>query len=179
MTLLDAPKYDEARARRRMIVGWSIFAGLVALFIAWWFAAGRPIDWPWYWNDHLFGRAAVNRFMTDLEHNDLPKAYGVWMHDSNWQQHPQKYKNYPFSGPPGSTSFENDWSPSSPDAEYHGIHSFRIAAARMYGNVLLVAILVNGAKQNALDLTWDPHTKQLSFAPPGVRLSTVPWAVVP
>lgn len=173
MTLLDAPKYDERRARRRQIILWSSFAGLVALFIAWWFLAGRPIDWPWHWNDHLFGRSAVNRFMTDLEHNDLKAAYGVWIHDKNWEQHPQQHGVYPFS------RFEDDWSPTSPDAEYHGIHIHRIAASRMYGNVLLVAILVNGAKQNALDLTWDPRNGQLSFAPPGVRLSTVPWAVVP
>ncbi len=180
MTLMDAPKYDEARARHRVIVGWSIAGGLVALIIAWWLAAGRPIDWPWNWDNHLFGRAAVSRFMKNVEKNDLQAAYGVWMHDPNWQQHPQQHSAYPFSGPAGSTSFESDWNPASPDAEDHGgIHSFRIAAARMYGNVLLVAILVNGAKQNALDLTWDPRTKQLSFAPPGVRLSTVPWAVVP
>ena len=36
-----------------------------------------------------------------------------------------------------------------------------------------------GAQKDALDLTWDPRTKQLSWAPPGVRLSSVPWAVVP
>lgn len=173
MTLLDAPTFDEARARRHRIVVYSTIGGLVALFIIWWFVAGRPIDWPWNWDNHLFGRAAVNRFMTDIEQNDLQKAYGVWMHDPTWQQHPQRHSTYSFS------RFQEDWSPTSPDAEYHGIHSFRIAAARMYGNVLLVAILVNGAKQNALDLTWDPKTKTLSFAPPGVRLSTVPWAVVP
>ncbi len=173
MTLLDAPSFDEARARRRRVVVYSAVGGLVVLFILWWLVAGRPIDWPWNWDNHLFGRAAVNRFMTDLEKNDLQKAYGVWMHDPNWQQHAQRYTAYPFS------RFQDDWSATSPDAEYHSIHSFRIAAARMYGNVLLVAILVNGARQNALDLTWDPRTRTLSFAPPGVRLSTVPWAVVP
>ena len=174
MTLLDAPKYDEARARRRKIAAWSISSGVVVLFIVWWLVAGRPFDWPWHWNDHLFGRLAVNRFMTDLEHNDLQGAYGVWIHDKNWDQHPQQHGSYPFA------RFQEDWSPASPDAEYHGgIHSFRIAAARMYGNVLLVAILINGANHNALDLAWDPRTGQISFAPPGVRLSTVPWAVVP
>jgi hypothetical protein len=174
MTLLDAPKYDEARARRNRMIGWSIFAALVVLFFAWWFVAGRPVDWPWNWNNHLFGRAAVNRFMNDIQKNDLPSAYGVWKHDKNWQQHPQQYKAYPFS------RFQDDWSSTSPDAEIPGgIHSYRIAAARMYGNVLLVAILVNGASQNALDLTWDPRTGQLSFAPPGVRLSTTPFKVVP
>ncbi len=179
MTLLDAPAFDEARARRRKIIGWSTLCGLVALFILWWFLAGRPFDWPWYWNNHLFGRATVNRFMTDVEKNDLQTAYGVWVHDKHWQEHPQQY-SYPFSGPQGSTSFQADWSPSSPDAEYRGgIHSFRIAAARMYGNVLLLAVLVNGATHNALDLTYDPRTGQLSYAPPGVRLSTVPFSVVP
>lgn len=180
MTLMDAPKYDEARARRHLILGWSIAGGLVALFIAWWFVAGRPLDWPWHWNDHLFGRHAVTRFMDDLEHNDLKAAYGVWINDKNWEQHPQQHRGYPFSAAPGVTSFESDWNPTSPDAEDKGgIHSFRIAASRMYGNVLLMAILVNGAKENALDLTWDPRTGQLSYAPPGVRLSTVPFAVVP
>jgi len=179
MTLLDAPKFDEARARRNLIVLWSSVAGVVVLFIVWWLLAGRPIDWPWNWNNHLFGRAAVRHFMNDLEKNDLQAAYGVWIHDPNWQQHPQQHRTYPFSGPAGSTSFEADWSPTSPDSDYHGIHSYRIAASRMYGNVLLVAILVNGAQQNALDLTWDPRTKQLSYAPPGVRLSTVPFQVVP
>lgn len=173
MTLLDAPAFDEARARRRRIIGWSTLGALVALFIAWWFVAGRPIDWPWHWNDHLFGRAAVNRFMTDIEHNDLKGAYGVWIHDKNWEQHPQQHAVYPFA------RFEDDWSPTSPNAEYHGIHTYRIAAARMYGNVLLVAILINGAQENALDLTWDPRTGQLSFAPPGVRLSTTPFALKP
>ena len=173
MTLLDAPIFDEARARRRRIAGYSTAAGVVLLFILWWLLAGRPIDWPWRWNNHLFGRMAVNAFMTDIEKNDLQSAYGVWIHDKTWQQHPQTHGAYPF------VRFQDDWSPTSPDAEYHGIKSYHIAAARMYGNVLLVAILVNGAQQNALDLTWDPHTRQLSFAPPGVRLSTVPWAVVP
>ena len=173
MTLLDAPKFDEAKEKRRRVVGYSIAGGVFVLFVLWWFLAGRPVDWPWRWNDHLFGRMAVNAFMKDLEKNDLPAAYGVWIHDKDWQQHPQQNGAYTFA------RFQDDWSPTSPDAEYHGITSYQIAAARIYGNVLLVAILVNGAKQNALDLTWDPHSKQLSFAPPGVRLSTVPWAVVP
>jgi hypothetical protein len=173
MTLLDAPAFDEARAKRNRIIAWSSTAAIVLLFILWWLLAGRPIDWPWNWNNHLFGRMAVNHFMDDLEKGDLKAAYGVWIHDPNWQQHPNQRGAYPF------TRFDADWNPSSPDAEYHQYRSHHIAASRMYGNVLLVAILMNGAKQNALDLTWDPRTRQLSFAPPGVRLSTVPWAVVP
>ena len=174
MTLLDAPAFDEARARRNRIIAWSSATAIVILIILWWLLAGRPIDWPWNWNNHLFGRMAINHFMDDLEKGDLQTAYGVWIHDPNWQQHPNQHGAYPFP------RFQDDWNPSSPNAEYPGgIHSHRIAAVRMYGNVLLAAILINGAKKDALDLTWDPRTRQLSFAPPGVRLSTVPFANVP
>ena len=174
MTLLDAPKFDEARDRRKRIAIWSSAGGVVLLLILYWLISGRPVDWPWFWQTHLFGRMAMNSFVTDMEKNDLQAAYGVWIHDKNWQQHPQQHGSYPFD------RFKEDWDPNSPDAEYHGgIHSHRIAADRRYGNVLLAAILMNGAQQDALDLTWDPRTRELSFAPPGVRLSTVPWAVVP
>jgi hypothetical protein len=40
----------------------------------------------------------------------------------------------------------------------------------MYGNVLLVAILINGRKSNALDLDYEPKTHTLTFSPPGVEL---------
>lgn len=174
MTLLDAPKFDEKRERRNQITGWSIAGGVVLLLVVYWLFAGRPVDWPWKWQTHLFGRWAITAFMDDMQKNDLEAAYGVWIHDKNWKQHPKQHGAYIFD------RFKEDWDPNSPDAEVHGgIHSYRIAAARRYGNVLLAAILINGAQQNALDLTWDPRTRELSFAPPGVKLSTVPWAVVP
>jgi len=175
MTLLDAPTFDEKRAKRRRITGYSTAAGLVLLFILYWLLAGRPVDWPWRWHNHMFGRMAINAFMKDLEKNDLPAAYGVWIKDKDWQQHPQQHGSFTFE------RFKNAWDPASPDAEYTGgsIHAHHIAASRIYGNVLLVAILVNGAQKDALDLTWDPHTRQLNFAPPGVKLSTVPWGMVP
>jgi len=40
----------------------------------------------------------------------------------------------------------------------------------MYGNVLLMAVLVNGRKSKALDIDWDPKTHQLNFSPPDVEL---------
>jgi len=164
MTLLDAPVFDEARDRRRrtMLTGAAVLLGI--LFVVWWFIAGRPVDWPWNWDAHLFGRATVNRFLDDLEKNDLNAAYGVWMNDKDWQQHPQKYHVYPFS------RFEQDWGNSSPDNEYAPIRSHKIAAARVYGNVLLVAVLMNGRKSDALNLDYDPKTKTLNFSPPGVAL---------
>jgi hypothetical protein len=164
MTLLDAPKFDAVRDRRRTLILQCTVGIILLLFVGWWLMASRPVDWPWYWNRYLFGRSAVNHFLSAIEADDLPRAYGIWVNDKNWQQHSAQYSVYPYS------RFQGDWSPTSPDNEYGAIHSHNIAAARRYGNNLLVAILMNGRKSDALDLTYDLKTGQLSFAPPGVSL---------
>ena len=66
------------------------------LLVVWWLVAGRPVDWPWNWNHYLFGRIKVNKFLSAVEANDLAKAYGIWIHDKNWQQHPAQHGVYPF-----------------------------------------------------------------------------------
>jgi hypothetical protein len=164
MTLLDAPKFDEVRDRRNRLMLSVSATAVGVLIIVWWLAAGRPVDWPWNWNAHLFGRHAVNHFLGQVEKNDLAGAYGTWVHDKDWQQHPQQHSVYPFA------RFQQDWSPQSPDNEYGAIQSHKIAAARLYGNVLLVAILINGRKSDALNLTYDPKTRTLDYSPPGVQL---------
>jgi hypothetical protein len=164
MTLLDAPAFDEVRDRRRRLI-LSIGGGLLlVLFVAWWLVAGRPVDWPWNWNSYMQGRSTVNAFLAAVEKNDLSAAYGIWMHDKNWQQHENKDGPYPFS------RFQEDWSSTSPDNEYGVIQSHQIALAGRYGNGLLVAALINGRKSKALNLEYDPKTRTLSFAPPGVEL---------
>ncbi len=164
MTLLDAPAFNEARYRRNRTFLYGGIALLVALFIASWFVAGRPVDWPWNWWTHFAGRMTINHFLDAVEQNDLQKAYGIWTHDSDWQQHPDKNKIYPFA------RFQQDWSPTSSQNEYGVIKSHKIVAARIYGNVLLAAILFNGRKSGAQDLTYDPKTHTLNFAPPGEEL---------
>jgi hypothetical protein len=164
MTLLDAPKYDEAREKRNQLILFGSGGLLLVLFVGWWLVAGRPVDWPWNWNNHFMGRSTVNNFLAAVEKNDLPKAYGVWTHDKDWQQHPAQHGAYPFA------RFQGDWSSSSPDNEFGNIQTHKIVAARMYGNVLLVATLINGRKSGALNLDYDPKTHQLNFSPPGVEL---------
>ncbi len=164
MTLLDAPVFDEVRDRRRRVILAGSAGLLVVLFVSWWLVAGMPVDFPWNWNNHLFGRSAVDNFLTAVEKNDLPKAYGIWTHDVNWQQHPAQNATYPFS------RFQQDWSSTSPDNEYGAIQTHKIVAARMYGNVLLVAVLINGRKSGALNLDYDPKSHTLNFSPPGVEI---------
>jgi hypothetical protein len=164
MTLLDAPVFDEARDRRRHLILYSAAGLVLAVIVGWWLLAGMPADWPWNWNNHLFGRAAVNGFLTAVEKNDLPAAYGIWIHDKNWQQHPALSGAYTFE------RFQQDWSPTSSENEYGAIQSHKIAAERMYGNVLMVAVLFNGRKSKALNLDYDPKTHTLNYSPPGVEL---------
>ncbi len=164
MTLLDAPQFDAARAKRNALI-LQIGAGAIfVLLVAWWLVASRPVDWPWNWNHYLFGRITVNKFLTAVEANDLGTAYGIWTNDKNWQQHPQQHSAYPFD------RFQGDWSATSPDNEYGPIKSHKIALAGRYGNGVLVAILINGRQSDALDLAYDPKSGQLSFSPPGVNL---------
>jgi hypothetical protein len=40
----------------------------------------------------------------------------------------------------------------------------------MYGNVLLMAVLINGRKSKALNIDYDPKAKTLNFSPPDVEL---------
>ena len=164
MTLLDAPVFDEARERRRRTALYSAGGLLLVLFVGWWLVAGRPVDWPWFWVEHMQGRTTVNGFLTAVEKNDLPKAYGIWIHDKNWQQHPVTGGAYPF------TRFQNDWSTTSPDNEYGVIQNHKIVAQRRYGNVLMTASMINGRKSKALNLDYDPKSHTLTFSPEGVEL---------
>ncbi len=165
MTLLDAPVYNEAKARRNQTILWSSVAAVFVLLVAGWFASGRPVDWPWNWPNHLLGRMAANHFLEAVERNDLETAYGIWTHDKDWKQHLPQHAVYPFS------RFGEDWGRTSPANEYGVISSHEIKAARMYGNTLLMAILINGRKSKALSLEYDPHDHTLSFAPPDVEIN--------
>ena len=159
MTLLDAPAFDAARARRNQTILWGGLGLLVVLFIGSWLVAGMPVDWPWRWWTHFQARSTANRFLDAVEQNDMQKAYGIWLHDLNWQQHPDKTGAYPFD------RFQQDWSPTSSANEYGVIKTHKVVAARMSGNVLLMGIRINGLKSKALFINYDPQTKALGFSP--------------
>lgn len=159
MTLLDAPKYDAAGARRRQQILWGVVGTLVLAVVVFWLVSGRPVDWPWNWYTHLRGRSTINTFLSDVEKNDLAAAYGVWLHDPEWQKRPQEGGAYDFN------RFQQDWSPNSNENEYGAVHSHEILAARMSGNVLLVGIRINDLRSKNLFLNYDPKTKHLGFSP--------------
>jgi len=84
---------------------------------------------------------AVNNFLGAVEQNDCRRPMESGCTTRHWQAAPgAATASYPFS------RFQQDWSRTSPDNEYGIIQSHKIAAARVYGNVLLVAVLINGRK---------------------------------
>ncbi len=128
MTLLDAPSFNAAGARKRrnIIIGLLILLAVVGIF-TWLFW-----NWP--------AEHRVNRFFTALEHQQFEKAYGIWNNDPDWQQHADKYKTsgYPYN------KFLDDW---SLNGEYGKITSYKILyATSSLGNSTLMAISVNGRK---------------------------------
>lgn len=117
------------------------------------------------------GKMAVNAFYDALQRDDLPAAYAIWTNDKDWRQHPQQHANYPFS------RFEKDWDPMSPDNDYGAIHSHRIAATRIIGNVLQTGTFVNGRKTKAINLDYDPREHTLEFSPPDVQFLEGPGGI--
>ena len=79
MTLLDAPVYDQTRTkkRRNLLISASCFCGVVAIvvFLCW----------------NLPAEHKANEFFAAVEAQDLPKAFGIWNNDADWQQHTQRY----------------------------------------------------------------------------------------
>ncbi|HTX75815.1 MAG TPA: hypothetical protein VMD29_06380 [Terracidiphilus sp.] len=97
MTLLDAPRFDEVADRRKRLIVWSSVAAFTLAVILIWISAGFPVDWPWNWLTHMRGRATINAFLKDVEHNDLNAAYIVWTHDKDWQQQLAQFQAHPFA----------------------------------------------------------------------------------
>jgi hypothetical protein len=93
MSLFDAKEFDpekDSRKRKRIILIVSVLV-IVAAFV-WLFR-----NWP---EEHMVGK-----FFAALEKQDYKTAYGIWMHDPNWPQHPGEHSNYPYN------EFYRDWGP--------------------------------------------------------------------
>ena len=159
VTLLDAPRYDAAKARKRARIALGSLAALCVLFVATWLAIGHPIEAPWNWYSYWRGQRVVDHFLHTVEANHLAEAYGIWNNDPDWQQHASRYTVYTFA------RFQRDWGPDSMDNEYGTISSHRIVVAKIWGSAVIVGSLMNGRKSHALFLAWDRRSHTLSFSP--------------
>ena len=157
MTLLDAPKFDEARDRRNRMIFFG--SGVCCWFCSWpggWWRAGLSTGPGTGMPTSLAGwRSTISSARWNRTTCPRPMASGCTTRIGSSTR--RSTGAYPFA------RFQQDWSRTSPDNEYGVIQSHKIAAARVYGNVLLVAVLINGRKSGALNLTYDPKTHTLDY----------------
>jgi len=140
MTLLDAKEDDPREARkhkRRIIVALGLFVFVLGIgglgFLlghGWWFRY-----WP---EEHV-----VAKFFNALQKQDYKTAYGIWMQDRQWQQHPERYQRYLFG------DFYRDWGPGG---EWGLVKTQRVLGASTCpggGSGIVVDVVVNDRAQHA------------------------------
>ena len=169
MSLMDAPAYDPTVDNRRRNVLFGISGALALLAIL--AVAGFVLGHGWLWTN-LGYEHRVNNFFDALEAKDYAKAYGIYNADPDWQQHPQKYSDYPLP------RFTDDWTADSPDnapITSHHVDISRTDGSGAFGTGVIVAVRVNledggGHKVfmyvNKADktMTW-PAPHQLGYNP--------------
>ena len=134
MTLLNAPEYNEGReARKRNLL---IGSGVLALVLVVITLAGYILGHGWFFLN-LPVEHTVNVFLNDLQDKEYAKAYGVWMNDPKWQDHPQKY-DYTLKRFTEDWTTESDWGP---------IRTHHVDISKRTGTGIIVAVTVNDSKK--------------------------------
>ncbi|MFZ0731296.1 MAG: hypothetical protein WAM79_03115 [Candidatus Sulfotelmatobacter sp.] len=146
MTLLDAKEYDPQKGRKRTKrILTVVVLSLIAIGIVWWFRY-----WP---EEHIVGN-----FFADLQKQNYQTAYGVWMHDPNWEQHPQAHAKYAFN------DFYRDWGPGG---EWGLIKTYKVYGASTCpgpSSGVVVDVIVNDRTEHAQ--VWvEKSDKTLSYPP--------------
>jgi hypothetical protein len=157
MTLLDAPKYDPAHDRkiRNLLIAAGVSIVLIAVIGVGGFFAGHG----WFF-DNLGIEHRVSTFLKAVQSNDLDRAYGIWLNDPEWKQHPQN-PNYDFK------RFSADWGPQSEDGP---LRTYKVEISKRTGTGCIIQTQIND-KPKRLFLWYQISTQKLSFSP--LELSTL------
>jgi hypothetical protein len=152
MTLLNAPEFDEKKEtrKRNLQIGSLIFVVVVALLAV----AGFLLGHGWLFMN-LPAEHKVNTFLSALQAQDYPKAYGIFYSDPNWQQHPDKYKDYSLQRFTEDFTTESDW--KGP------VTAFHVGCSKRGNTGTAVAATINGGTNLTLEYQGSDGT--LSFFP--------------
>jgi hypothetical protein len=155
MTLFQAQPYDPRPARRKRDLILALIVLVIVIGLVWW----QFRFWP---EEHR-----VDRFFDALQQQNFEPAYGIWMHDPDWKQHPDKYSQYPYN------DFIKDWGPSgewgiikshhvdgtkSPPASYGGSPFAPVSG-------VVVQVTVNDRVADKAHIWVQKDDKTLSFSP--------------
>jgi hypothetical protein len=157
MTLLDAPKYDPVHDRR--VRNLLITVGVSIVLIAVIGVGGYLLGHGWFF-DNLGIEHRASTFLSAVQDNDLEKAFGIWLNDPHWKQHPQN-PNYDFK------RFSSDWGPQSEEGQ---LKSYKVEISKRTGSGCIIQVRINDAPKKVF-LWYEIKTKKLSFSP--LELSTL------
>jgi len=151
MPLMDAPPYDEKKEERKkhLLIG-ALVAAVLLIVIA---LSGFFMGHGWFFMN-VPAEYRVSRFLNTVEAGDFQKAYGIWMNDDNWQQHPQQY-DYTFD------RFKEDWSTKS---DYGIVHSHSVKMSHRDGNSIIIGVQINGSP-DLFFLLYETKHGTLSYSP--------------
>ncbi len=128
-TLLEAQEYDpRPERRRRTLLIVIIVIALCAVVGVW-----RGPEWAARWH----ARGVVSDFFDALQHKDFERAYGLWMGDATWKQHPEKHAQYGFN------QFYNDWGPGGDWGVINNVHVDGTAIPAGSEKTIVVQVTVN------------------------------------
>jgi len=139
MTLLNAPAYNERKEKLQKYLLLGSFITIVVLVLL--TLAGYLLGHGWLFSN-LPAEHRVDTFYTALEAKDYNKAFGIYNNDPNWQQHPEKFKDYPIN------RFTTDWTTESPAGGpilTHHIDISRTDGSGNFGAGIIVAATVTTA----------------------------------
>ena len=151
MSLLNAPEFDERKEKQKqnLLAGGAISIALLVVLTL----AGFFMGHGWlFMNLPVEHRVSV--FLSTVQSGDYAKAYGLWMNDPAWQQHPQKY-DYTLQRFTEDFSTESDW--KGP------VTSYKMGCSKRDGAGTAVAATVNGGTE--LTLEYQRSDGTLSFFP--------------
>jgi hypothetical protein len=152
MTLLNAPQFDvQKETRKRNLQIGSLIAVVAIALLA---VAGFLMGHGWLFIN-VPVEHKVNVFLSTLQKQDYKKAYGLFYNDPNWQQHPDKYKDYPLQRFTEDFTTESDW--KGP------ITSFHVGCSKRGDTGTAVATTINGSTN--LTLEYQRSDGTISFFP--------------
>ena len=150
MTLLDAREYRPEKERWKKIRIIAAVLVVVILALTGWFNR----FWP--------EKRMADIFFSSLQKQDFETAYGIYFHDADWKEHPQKHAQYPFN------EFKADWGPGG---EWGIIKSYKIFGESNCpggGSGVVIDVVVNNRAEHA-QVYVDKSDKTISTPPCGLE----------
>jgi hypothetical protein len=151
MTLLDAPQYDPTRGRRRMVT--IIGSAIVILVLA---------GFAWFMR-HWPEKHVADKFFAALQKQDYETAYGLWMHDPQWKEHPNEYSRYPFK------EFYTDWGLGGEWGKINEYEIFWVGDCPKAGSGIVVDVIVNKRAEHA-QVYVSKRDKTIGYVPCSIEV---------